>query len=262
VRAPHTKCLVAIAASVLIASGLAPAACGGKAEEIAVGTGGLGGTGGPPPLEGAAGSRRRAVCPTRSARRPSRAARAPATTRSVGASPMRACATGAGSAVPDSVTRTGLCRPADDRRDDCAPLGYACSSTEACCSMNCEGGFCGGQPKPCGQPGEACFSDPDCCSKRCVGGICLQSCKPTAEKCALGLSAARRGASAMSLRRSASHPASRQAGTAQNTANAAATTALAASARLQNMGADCTSAADCCDGYCCSAKCSDQPCLN
>ena len=65
-----------------------------------------------------------------------------------------------------------------DQLDSCAPVcrgeGQACTSSDQCCSENCDGSTC---VPACTANGSTCTSNPDCCSDLCSAeGICASDC--------------------------------------------------------------------------------------
>ena len=89
--------------------------------------------------------------------------------------PITCCS---GRCEPTGPGGTPVCAPY------CEPDNSPCSTAAECCSLACNGGFCGGAI--CSTVGSICQFDNDCCSSQCVGNRCVPSastCLPSGESC-------------------------------------------------------------------------------
>ena len=125
-------------------------------------------------------------------------------------------------------TKDGMCV------GSCLPDGMACTDSQQCCGLDCNGNMCG-SPPTCRATGALCMTDGQCCCGSCMGGQCVvtpislfQPC-PTGEDwhCVQGWCNA--GVCAMNL-------------------------------SCKGLGFNCTQNHDCCLGYCFMGHCENASC--
>ncbi|MGM0597221.1 MAG: hypothetical protein ACQES9_09300 [Myxococcota bacterium] len=91
---------------------------------------------------------------------------------------------------------SNMCTPGSDMQYRCSfygfcqPIGEVCLQNDACCSLNCQEGFCAANNLSCLPSGEVCNNSEDCCSENCLQNdygitVCtsLGGCTPAGEIC-------------------------------------------------------------------------------